>query len=116
MRLAQLGDGGHVKAVRPALTELQWKKRQCQRDAVDAEFGRSEPGREQKAVDLPAKKTQCGRNNQPTRELPLIMKKVLSIMLLIGVLSGCSSVISNSEGFYKDRPRRPINWREYMTD
>ncbi|HSE25687.1 MAG TPA: hypothetical protein VLB68_28740 [Pyrinomonadaceae bacterium] len=51
-----------------------------------------------------------------TSNLPLIMKKVLSIMLLIGVLSGCSSVISNSEGFYKDRPRRPINWREYMTD
>jgi hypothetical protein len=56
------------------------------------------------------------RFREMTSNLPLIMKKVLSIMLLIGVLSGCSSVISNSEGFYKDRPRRPINWREYMTD
>jgi hypothetical protein len=56
------------------------------------------------------------RFREMTSNLPLIMKKVLSIMLLIGVLSGCSSVISNSEGFYKDRPRPPINWREYMTD
>jgi len=40
----------------------------------------------------------------------------LSIILLITLVSGCSSVISNSENFYKDIPRRPINWREYMTD
>ena len=42
------------------------------------------------------------------------MKKiVLSIALLIAVLSGCSSVISDSEHFYKDRPRERINWHEY---
>ncbi len=46
----------------------------------------------------------------------VIEKTVLSIVLLITVLSGCSSVISNSESFYKDKPRRPINWREYMSD
>ena len=41
---------------------------------------------------------------------------LLSIVVLIAVLSGCSSVISNSEGFYKDRPRGRINWREYTSD
>jgi hypothetical protein len=47
----------------------------------------------------------------------VIMKTtVLLIITLIAIMWGCSSVISNSEGFYKDRPRRPINWREYMTD
>ena len=40
----------------------------------------------------------------------------LSVVLLTIVLSSCSSVVSNSESFYKDIPRRPINWREYMTD
>jgi hypothetical protein len=44
------------------------------------------------------------------------MKKiVLSLSLLITLLCGCS-VISNSEEFYKDMPRRRINWREYLTD
>ncbi|HEY6180738.1 MAG TPA: hypothetical protein VIW67_00760 [Terriglobales bacterium] len=43
-------------------------------------------------------------------------KTVLLIITLIAIMWGCSSVISNSDGFYKDRPRRPINWREYMTD
>jgi uncharacterized protein YceK len=43
-------------------------------------------------------------------------KAVLSIALLIAVLSGCSSVISDSEQFYKDQPRRRINWREYMSN
>ena len=43
-------------------------------------------------------------------------KTVLSIVLLITVLSGCSSVISDSESFYKDQPRRRTNWREYMSD
>jgi hypothetical protein len=38
------------------------------------------------------------------------------IILLIIFLSGCSSVIKNSEDFYKDMPRRRINWREYLTD
>jgi uncharacterized protein YceK len=45
------------------------------------------------------------------------MKKIgLSVALLITFVSGCSSVVSNSESFYRDIPRRPINWREYMTD
>ena len=43
-------------------------------------------------------------------------KTVLSIALLIAVLSGCSSVIGDSERFYKDRPRQRTNWREYMSD
>jgi len=43
-------------------------------------------------------------------------KAVLSIALLIAVLSGCSSVISDSERFYKDQPRGRINWREYMSN
>jgi uncharacterized protein YceK len=48
--------------------------------------------------------------------LKAVITKVVSIVSVIAAMSGCSSVISNSEGFYKDRPRRPINWREYMTD
>ena len=43
-------------------------------------------------------------------------KTILSIALLIAVLSGCSSVISDSEHFYKDQPRGRINWREYMSN
>jgi hypothetical protein len=38
------------------------------------------------------------------------------VLLLITFAFGCSSVCSNSEAFYKDIPRQPINWREYMTD
>ena len=45
------------------------------------------------------------------------MKKiVLFALLLMTLVSGCSSVISNSESYYKNQPRRPINWREYLTD
>jgi hypothetical protein len=47
----------------------------------------------------------------------LTMTKIaLFILLLITAGAGCSSVISNSESFYRDIPRRPINWREYLTD
>jgi uncharacterized protein YceK len=46
----------------------------------------------------------------------MVITKAVSIVSVIAVLCGCSSVISNSDGFYKDRPCRPINWREYMTD
>jgi hypothetical protein len=47
----------------------------------------------------------------------LSMRKIgLSTVLLLTVLSGCSSVIRNSEDFYNDMPRRRINWREYLTD
>jgi hypothetical protein len=45
-----------------------------------------------------------------------MMKIALSIVLLATVLTACSSVISNSEDFYKNSPRRRINWREYLTD
>jgi hypothetical protein len=38
------------------------------------------------------------------------------VVLLMTILAGCSSVIRNSEDFYKDRPPRRINWREYLTD
>lgn len=45
------------------------------------------------------------------------MKKIgLSVVLLTTILSGCSSVIRNSEDFYKDTQPRRINWREYLTD
>ncbi len=40
----------------------------------------------------------------------------LLIVLLVTLVSGCSSVLSDSENFYKDMPRRRINWREYLTD
>lgn len=53
----------------------------------------------------------------PPARLILSMRKIsLSIVLLVTVVSGCSSVIRNSEDFYKDIPRRRINWREYLTD
>lgn len=41
---------------------------------------------------------------------------VLSIVLLITSVSGYSSVIRNSESYYRDIPREPINWRECLTD
>jgi len=45
------------------------------------------------------------------------MKKIaLFALLLMTVVSGCSSVISTSEGYYQNKPREPINWREYLTD
>jgi hypothetical protein len=50
------------------------------------------------------------------QELLTMMKIALFICLLITAVSGCSSVINNSESFYRDIPRRPINWREYLTD
>ncbi len=34
------------------------------------------------------------------------------IFLLFVVISGCSE-LQNSERFYRDHPRAPINWREY---
>ena len=47
----------------------------------------------------------------------LTMTKItLFILLLMTIVSGCSSAISNSESYYQNIPRRPINWREYMTD
>ena len=46
----------------------------------------------------------------------LSIRSALYVVLLITFLSGCSSVIKNSEDFYKDMPRRRINWREYLTD
>jgi hypothetical protein len=41
--------------------------------------------------------------------------KGIALILVMTVVSGCS-VLVNSEKFYGDRPRRPINWREYTTD
>ena len=40
----------------------------------------------------------------------------LSIVLLINVVSGCSSVVSNSERYYRDIPRQPINWDDYLNN
>ena len=51
------------------------------------------------------------------RDKEVAMKKItLLILLLLTVVSGCSSAISNSESYYRNIPRQPINWREYMTD
>jgi len=41
---------------------------------------------------------------------------VLSIILLIISVSGCSSVISNSARFYRDNPSPRIESREYTSD
>jgi hypothetical protein len=40
----------------------------------------------------------------------------LAVMLWVTIASGCASVISNSERYYQNMPRRAINWREYFTD
>jgi len=45
------------------------------------------------------------------------MKKiVLFIVLLMTLVSGCSSVLTNSENYYQNQPRQRINWREYLSD
>ena len=44
------------------------------------------------------------------------MRIGLSGILLITLVSGCGSVVANSESYYQNNPRRPINWREYLTD
>jgi hypothetical protein len=47
----------------------------------------------------------------------LSMKTMVPFALLLLILvSGCSSIFSNSERYYQNQPRRPINWREYLTD
>ncbi len=43
-------------------------------------------------------------------------KALLAALLLASVFCACASLLSNSENFYRDRPRRPINWREILTD
>jgi hypothetical protein len=43
-------------------------------------------------------------------------KLLLGLVLLANLALGCASVVRNSEEFYKDMPRRRINWREYLTD
>ena len=45
-----------------------------------------------------------------------MQKFVLLTVLLSTGASGCSSVIRTSENFYENIPRRPINWREYLSD
>ena len=51
------------------------------------------------------------------RDKEVTMKKLsLLILLLLTVVSGCVSLNSNSESYYRNIPREPINWREYMTD
>jgi hypothetical protein len=43
-------------------------------------------------------------------------KKIALFALLVVTVSGCGSALSDSENFYRDMPRRRINWREYLTD
>ena len=51
------------------------------------------------------------------RDKEFMFKKItLIILLLMTVVSGCASVNSKSENYYRNIPREPINWREYMTD
>ena len=52
----------------------------------------------------------------PMIRLKVGITKVVSVVSVIAVMSGCSSVISNSERFYKDQPQRPINYREYLSN
>ena len=53
----------------------------------------------------------------PKSDKELTMTKIsLFILLLMTIVSGCSLAISNSESYYQNIPRQPINWREYMTD
>lgn len=40
----------------------------------------------------------------------------LALVFLINLMSGCSSVIQNTQSYYETNPREPINWREYETD
>jgi hypothetical protein len=60
------------------------------------------------------------RKNYRVRVVAWSRPPLLSLMLwgvLLGIfVCGCGSVISDSENFYKGIPRRPINWREYLTD
>jgi hypothetical protein len=44
------------------------------------------------------------------------MTVALVVPLLVVFVAGCGSVVKNSESFYQNMPRRPINWREYLTD
>jgi hypothetical protein len=51
----------------------------------------------------------------------LMMKATVAMIgfllfLATTFVTGCGSVIDNSENFYQKIPRRPINWREYLTD
>jgi hypothetical protein len=43
-------------------------------------------------------------------------KTLLVALLLMNFFWSCASVLRDSESFYRDRPRRPINWREILTD
>jgi len=43
-------------------------------------------------------------------------KPLLAALLVVNFFCGCAWVLSDSENFYRDRPRRPINWREILTD
>lgn len=57
-----------------------------------------------------------GQVHRPFILRPSQYVKIFWIVLLIIVMSGCASVVSNSERFYQDHPRGRINWREYLTD
>jgi hypothetical protein len=42
-------------------------------------------------------------------------KALCLLFLLVHLISGCA-VLNNSVKFYRDQPRRPINWSEYTSD
>src|SRR5215510_5161045 len=55
--------------------------------------------------------------------LPMKSKSIVTVkysrffvFLLLLVISGCSSVLQNSETFYRDHPPGPIHWHEGYED
>jgi len=46
----------------------------------------------------------------------LVIPSMLGVIFLTAWISACSSVVDHSANFYKDMPRRPTNWREYLSD
>jgi hypothetical protein len=40
---------------------------------------------------------------------------VLFVVLPTMLVASCASIVSNSERYYQNQPRRPINWREHLT-
>jgi len=62
------------------------------------------------------RRTPCNSRNDSysQKPQPFVMKYIaFFIFLSLIVISGCSA-LQNSEKFYRDHPRGPINWREYL--
>jgi hypothetical protein len=44
------------------------------------------------------------------------VRLVFTMVLLTALFQGCTAVIHNSEKFYENQPRRPVNWRAVLSD